>query len=353
MPDHYADYSADDFLQDPYFYKWVRFPTAEHEAFWQSWLIQHPEKRAVVEHARHLIQSIIDSEERPPSHFKAEDWKSIQHRIALSEAPRAAPTQPNHSSVRPFKVWAVAASVILALSTGVILYLNSFSPPDWIALQTYYGEQQSITLPDGSEVILNGNSTLRYSADWNTQADSREVWLEGEGFFSVTKQPTEVASSTKGFTKFTVHAGGLNEEVRGTQFYVQSRPKKTRVVLSEGEVLVRSQQQDSILLQPNELAESTSGGSGIRKKVVDANSYISWKDHILTFDEESISSILNHLENTYGWQIDIQDSSWLQQKYTGSIPTDRIELLFEKFALLYELNIEQDSQHVTIRPLNQ
>lgn len=177
------------------------------------------------------------------------------------------------------------------------------------------------------------------------------MWLEGEGFFSVTKQPTKATSHPKRLTKFTVYANGLNIEVRGTQFNVQSRSEKTRVVLSEGKVLVRNEQQDSILLRPNELAESNSNYVGIRKKTVDASHYTSWKDQILIFDEEPLVNIINQLENTYGWQIDVLDSSWLQQKYTGSVPTDRIELLFEKFSLLYELELETEyqDQQVIIR----
>ena len=199
-------------------------------------------------------------------------------------------------------------------------------------------------LPDGSEVILNGNSTLRYSTNWDETGNEREVWLEGEGFFAVTQQPNKEQSH---FTKFTVHANNLRVEVRGTQFNVQNRPENTQVVLHEGKVLIRNDQQDSVLLRPNELAESDTR-TGIRKKTVNAQHFISWKDQVLAFSEEPISNILDRLENTYGWQITVQDSSWLQQKYTGSVPTDRTELLFDKFSLLYELDIAYQNRQVTI-----
>ncbi|MGD1893231.1 MAG: FecR family protein [Cyclobacteriaceae bacterium] len=213
-------------------------------------------------------------------------------------------------------------------------------------MQTTYGEQQSVTLPDQSVVTLNGNSTLRYASQWENQ---REVWLEGEAFFSVTKQLGETARQPPTLTKFTVHANELNVEVRGTQFNVQSRFESTRVVLSEGRVLVRNEQQDSIFLRPNELAELTPANANIQKKAVNANNYTSWRNQILTFDEEPIANILVQLEHTYGWKIEVQDSFWLQYRYTGSIPTDRIELLFEKFSLLYELDIEYRDRQVIIK----
>ena len=85
MKDHYADFSVDDFLQDPYFYEWVRYPTPEHNVFWQAWLIQHPGKQNTVEQARRLLTAIIKNENPLPPHFKAEDWHKIQQKIALSE----------------------------------------------------------------------------------------------------------------------------------------------------------------------------------------------------------------------------------------------------------------------------
>ena len=344
MEDHYADYSVDDFLQDPYFYEWICFPTPEHQAFWQSWLIRNPEKRDTVEQAQYLLKSVISNEEQPPPHFKAEDWSAIQRRIASAGPLKASQTLASHPA-RQSKGWAIAASVVLALSISISFYLNSDSSSECISVQTKYGEQQSVTLPDNSEVILNGNSTLRYSSDWNRKADSREVWLDGEGFFSVTKQQNEEQGH---FTKFTVHANELLVEVRGTQFNVQNRPENTQVVLHEGKVLIRNEQQDSVLLRPNELAESDTH-SGLRKKAVNAQNFISWKDQVLTFSEEPIKNILDRLENTYGWQIAVQDSSWLQQKYTGSVPTNRTELLFDKFSLLYEMDIGYQGRQVIIR----
>lgn len=344
MKDYYADYSADDFLQDPYFYEWVRYPTSEHNAFWQSWLIQHPEKRDTVEQAQSLLKSIIENEKTPPSHFKAEDWKEIQQKIALNESAKLVYAQVSHP-VRSLRSWAVAASVLLAIGLGIALFLNTPASSDWTSVRTQYGEQQSITLPDGSEVTLNGNSTLRYSDNWDKIGNEREVWLEGEGFFSVTKHQNQGQNH---LTKFTVHANDLLVEVRGTQFNVQNRPENTQVVLHEGKVLIRNEQQDSVLLRPNELAELDTR-AGIRKKTVNAQHFISWKDQVLIFSEEPIRNILDRLENTYGWQINVQDSSWLQQKYTGSVPTNRTELLFDKFSLLYELDIAYQNRQVTIK----
>ncbi|WKN41799.1 FecR family protein [Tunicatimonas pelagia] len=344
MKDSYADFSVDDFLQDPYFYEWVRFPTPEHHAFWQSWLIQHPEKRKIVDQAQRLLKSIIENEESPPPHFKAEDWKAIQQKIARQAPSELLPSKSDRP-IRTLRTWVAAASVLLILGVGIALYLHEPTASDWTSVRTQYGEQQPVTLPDGSEVILNGNSTLRYSTDWEEQPNRREVWLEGEAFFSVTKQQNK---SQGHFTKFTVHANELRVEVRGTQFNVQNRPENTQVVLHEGKVLIRNEQQDSVLLRPNELAESDAH-RGIQKKTVNAQHFISWKDQVLTFSEEPIKNIFDRLENTYGWQIAVQDSSWLQQKYTGSVPTDRTELLFDKFSLLYELDIAYQDRQVTIK----
>ena len=94
-------------------------------------------------------------------------------------------------------------------------------------IDTGYAQLREVMLPDGSIVTLNANSTLRYSTDWNHQ-DIREVWLEGEAFFSV--------AHTSDNQKFVVRAGSMDVKVVGTEFNVHSRREEVNVVLQTGRV---------------------------------------------------------------------------------------------------------------------
>ena len=124
------------------------------------------------------------------------------------------------------------------------------------------GQQRTITLPDGSVVVLNANSTLTTAAHWTAETP-REVWLTGEGYFRVThRAPRPVADITAAPApiKFVVHAADLSIAVLGTQFDVNSRAGATKVVLASGKVAVERQMlltREHLLMQPGDLVETS------------------------------------------------------------------------------------------------
>jgi ferric-dicitrate binding protein FerR (iron transport regulator) len=79
--------------------------------------------------------------------------------------------------------WQVAAAVVLVVALGVLV-LSTFNRNNFTTHRTAFGKQKEIILPDQSVVILNGNSSIRYAAAWNSEK-AREVWLEGEAYFAV------------------------------------------------------------------------------------------------------------------------------------------------------------------------
>ena len=97
----------------------------------------------------------------------------------------------------------IAASIVVLF--GLFFILGD----DIVTIETNYGEQRTIVLLEGSEVILNSKSTLTYDKDnWE---NNRELSLEGEGYFKVKKGST-----------FTVVTDNGNVQVLGTQFNVNS-----------------------------------------------------------------------------------------------------------------------------------
>jgi ferric-dicitrate binding protein FerR (iron transport regulator) len=136
--------------------------------------------------------------------------------------------------------------LLIAAGLGVWSYLRAGEN----AHTTHYGETARIKLPDGSMVVLNAHSTLTYN-DWS-EGQTREVWLNGEAFFEVQKK-----HDATGRVKFVVHTGDLNVEVLGTRFNVSNRGLRTQIVLEEGKVRLRYEQETEkvIDMQPGELVE--------------------------------------------------------------------------------------------------
>jgi len=146
-------------------------------------------------------------------------------------------------------------------------------------VQTDYGQQQSIELPDGSTVELNANSSLTFEKNWN-QLETRKVWLKGEAFFEVVKKE-------QSHQKFQVITKDLTVEVLGTVFNVNSHREETKVFLQEGKVnLSLNGLEETMLLEPGEIiAYSQSKKEHPEKQQVLRSQHTSWKYGLLLFDK--------------------------------------------------------------------
>ena len=112
-----------------------------------------------------------------------------------------------------WRIFAVAASILLVLSFSTTLFLWKVKSVDKPCLaQTYstISGKSKVILPDGTEVWLHNNTTLSYNNDFGEK--ERRVLLDGEAFFSVTKNADK---------PFIVNADKLNVQVYGTRFNVE------------------------------------------------------------------------------------------------------------------------------------
>ena len=101
-----------------------------------------------------------------------------------------------------------------------------------------------VTLSDGTKVMLNANSTLKYPASFD-DAEVREVRLKGEAHFEVTKNPHR---------PFVVKAGEMQTQVLGTIFDVKAyRKDAPKVTLMQGKVKV-SNADTEVEMRPGQTA---------------------------------------------------------------------------------------------------
>jgi ferric-dicitrate binding protein FerR (iron transport regulator) len=233
--------------------------------------------------------------------------------------------------------WAVASVVLLVLSAGIFWYMNR-SP--FQTEQTAFGKRREVRLPDQSVVILNGNSSIRYASEWKAD-QPREVWVEGEAYFAVTH--------TKNHQKFMVHTPDhLTIEVLGTKFNVNNRRGTTHVVLQEGKVKV-SGQENTYIMKPGEMISYSAQELKVKPQKVNPKLVASWKDDLLLFQEESLASIANRLQDTYGIEVQFEDSTVAQEVFSGSVPADSVDILFEKFEKLYQIKVTKQNNRYVIQ----
>ena len=255
-------------------------------------------------------------------------------------------SQPAAAPAPQWRRWAAAAAVAGALLGGSSWLLTHRAPATQ-TLATTYGQTRTVQLADGTSITLNGHSTLRYPSAW-TPGRPREVWLDGEGYFSVQHQADN--------QRFVVHTtAGFNVEVLGTKFTVSRRRDQGRVVLLSGKVRVHfdDRQKPDVLLAPGELVETREVQPAqpvvtAYRKVRTASAYASWKDAQLVLDETTIAELAARLQDTYGLDVVVDTPELNQRKVTGTLPVRDLDVLLQSLEETLHLKATRQGNRLTL-----
>ncbi|MFC5411745.1 FecR domain-containing protein [Larkinella bovis] len=323
----YESFTPDDWVFDARFRNWVLNPSEPEDRFWQPYIEAHPAQREAIAQARILI---LYSQHPPavPAEQLDRSWQTVRNRLQT-------PT------VRPLLVkrWlAVAASVTVLLLAGAGYWAYQNSPETY---ETAYGETRKLTLHDGSAVTLNANSRLRLARRWKP-GDDREVWLEGEAFFSVTHQQNH--------QKFIVHARELDVQVLGTAFNVFTRPKAVKVMLESGRVQLSPparSQQASIVMKPGQLFEVRANGTSSLRSIK-PEFYSAWKENRLILNQTTLADLVEILRDNYGLTVDVQPEELLQLRASGSMPLTNADDLLTQIGRLFALEISRSADRIRL-----
>ena len=182
----------------------------------------------------------------------------------IAETEIAAPTMKKKWS---WMQW--AAVFLIPLSVALFttaVYLSQRSDISTLIVKAERGDKATITLPDGTCVILNSSSQLDYYSDYGSK--ERRVRLEGEGFFDVITDKDHT---------FVVQVSELEIKVLGTIFNVSAyhNDSEVDVVLLEGLVEVLTLDAKSIL-QPNERLTYNKETNKITTQKVSGIDYVTW-----------------------------------------------------------------------------
>ena len=207
-----------------------------------------------------------------------------------------------------------------------ISYITAYAPPS---------QKSQIILSDGTVVWLNSGTKIKYSNNYGIQ--TRDVYLEGEAFFQVAKNPKK---------PFFVHASSITVRAVGTSFNVKcyANDKTIETTLVEGKVQIASEEKSGsktrpFFLSPNEKAVFSKQNQKIqiarfkesepiekpsKKEIIPVIyeqktilSEISWKDRQLVFENETFRDLVKRLERWYNMNIRINDTNLLGNRYTG------------------------------------
>lgn len=202
---------------------------------------------------------------------------------------------PKRLVLRTFVKYAAVIAILIIGIWGVYYTaaIRSVDQGTYITFIVNKGERQKITLPDGTKVILNSNTCLKYPASF--KGDLRKVEMDGEGFFDVAKNPNK---------PFIIHTVSADVRVLGTSFNVKAYNEDDEVAVSVKTGKVQVDIENAALkLLPNEQLVLDKTSKEYRKHNEDITKVMLWTEGKLYFNRISVQSLVLELQRIYDCKI--------------------------------------------------
>ena len=219
------------------------------------------------------------------------------------------------------KWMSIAASLLLMITIGWAVYYNM---PDsdtgqttatFLEIKVPYGDKKEILLSDGSRVILNAGTTMRYPQKFT--GIEREVYLDGEAFFNVVsnvKQP------------FIVTSDNVSVKVLGTEFNVKSygEDELASVSVKSGKVQVETEEISSRLTSGDQITLNNFT-KDYQKKKIELKGITYWVQGGLAFYETPIADVAKELTRIYNRNIRFEEGQSFNNLIVGEHDNKSIE----------------------------
>ncbi len=271
----------------------------------------------------------------------------FQKIVGKLQVPETA-TQPVPAvrNTRSYLWRSLAAAIVLLICASAAYWLYTHTDANTADLQLTRVPNRTktkIVLSDGTKVTLNSATDFKYPPAFT--GNTREVYLNGEAFFEVTKDRKH---------PFIVHTGKMNVKVLGTEFNVKSYANdattETTLIRGSVEITLADRPSDRIILKPhdklilnnnydkksrlhNRLANMIQPRRHINYTLTDFTYFrandstvveTSWLDNKLTFKNESFAGLANQLERWYGVKIKFKNDVLKDYHFSGEFHNENI-----------------------------
>ncbi len=308
-----------------------------------AWIAEHPEDARIVQAVNAAadrlgddLRTPVDTERALAAVLAKREEAPLDAVPSLDEARRRAPAPRTTTS--PARVWwrrpGVAAAAVLFVVASVLALRSDWNaPPDApVRFAAAVGARDSLQLPDGTRVILGPGSMLTHEASYGR--DTREVVLEGDGYFDVVHDDTK---------PFTVRAGRAVIVDLGTAFAVRSDAiRGVTVSVTNGRVRLAHDN------APAEAIELAAGESGLlpeasrapERDATKVDEAVAWTRGRLVFRDTRFDEAAVTLRRWYGVVVTMDDAL-RATRLTATFEHEPATTVFETVALSLGADLER------------
>ena len=371
----YLKYNVEDFLNDNFFILSILTPDSKSQSYWNTFLFFYPNKKPVIDKARHILESI--TWEHDQSFFTKKEINNLYKEIQSEQHCNHVKLRKKTTQILIFASAAIIALLIVSSffissflkenttefeyketniytqrnthksklkqnklvlrignndynfcnnthikvdKTGIYannkgkekkIISNSLLSDHFLHLYIPYKMRGSIQLEDNSTLQVNSGSILTFPSKFSSK--QREIYLDGEAYASITKDAER---------RFLIHTNDLNIHVYGTSFniYSYSSSNEAHIALISGAVKVSTKNDNTLYnINPNQLFHKRKDKNSIEIKDITANDYIKWKDGYIVFSDEKLKYVLERLSFYYGLNIKCDNTALLDKNISGKL----------------------------------
>ncbi|MDC1204065.1 FecR domain-containing protein [Salibacteraceae bacterium] len=225
--------------------------------------------------------------------------------------------------------WTIAASIALIFGVSSTYYYSTSKENTSTVSLTEYStgqKQKTVTLEDGTEVILNSNSNLEIHNDFGKK--SRTVELTGEAFFEVAKNPD---------LPFVVITSNSTTKVLGTAFNIKTSLQSTTIQVEHGKVSFSGSNKNLILEKEMSAQSDNKGLISIIQPDLNRGA---WRTGILKFGDEPMSNVIKTLQDYYNVPISAE-GNLSDYRLTATFDNIKIEQALDEISLIHQLTYQK------------
>jgi len=347
-------------LANPAFRCWAEGKCPEDDPHWSQWAAEHENGHDILRQAMEITRAVPVRDEHLTDEY-------IHHKVneALQAAKKREQREAQIKRESFFPVflsgWNVAASLLIVVGLCFAtfrIYNNTRqaanadqplrSTPALKEVANLERAFKYVQLPDGSSVVLHRNSTLKYPQSFATE--KREVYLTGEAFFEVTKNPAQ---------PFFVYAGELVAKVHGTSFSIKAiaEEKEITVAVKTGKVSVFSKHDSpSLLLSRNQQATFERTNARLVRSTLKSPVLLNIpiENQEFTYAETPAAEVFDALGKAYGVHIAFDRNSLARCSITATLGDEPLENKLKWLCTILEAHytITEDNITITGTPCN-
>jgi transmembrane sensor len=255
-------------------------------------------------------------------------WQLFQNRIHIKPA-----------VVKPLNrfVWMrIAALLILLAGAGWLVYFEFREKPAQLVTAQAANVVRIDTLPDGSVVTLNKNSSITYPEKFKT--DTRSVTLKGEAFFNVTPNKNK---------PFQIQVNDVSIKVVGTSFNVRSENGSTEVIVATGVVQVQRGNK-TVTLRPNEKTAIQPQDSVLVKTTETTHLYNYYQSNEFVCDNTPLWKLVAVLNKAYSAHIVIGKEELRNLPLTTTFPNESLDQILQVISLTFNIKVQRTSTAIIL-----